>query len=656
MKPPSNEGLLLRILNEIRGSVAPPPDLYIDEWCDQNLKIPAGAMPGDWDTDYVPFWRQPMRDMTADDVEQVWIMSSAQVGKTTLLQAIKAYFMKADPSPQMMVHADENSLDDFMKFKLMPMIEATPILHNTVQMPKPGKSGSTNRSLAYPGGFDLHLSANSGGSLRGRSVRIGLFDEVAAYRSSATEGSVVVRGIKRTSSYPNRKLGFTSTPADESTCPMYKGFLEGDQRRWYVPCKDCGVREPFKWANVRWDKDADGVYVAGSANYVCEHCGSVHTDADKPKMNANGIWVPTEKPKDPKIRSYHINEIASPWRTFEDVVRAFLSAKDDPASLRAWVNTTLGEVWRDKSEQVKWEKLYERREPYPLLRAPRGVRMITAGVDVQRNRLAVSIWGYGRNQEKWPLFHTEIFAENGDIMQPDAWEKLEDLRLRPIPSDHGPDLRIMAMAVDSSDGVTQQAVYNYCRGKRLQGVIAVKGANVAHAPVIGSGSKQDVNWQGRKYEHGVELYIVGTHIIKSTLYAHFDNDNPGTTGFTHFPTAFGEDYFKQLCADRYVTTVKRGLPHSEWVTEGRNEAIDCAVYAYAGAYLAGLPSANWDKLDKLIAPDEVEAKKKAEEEAAKAQAEAATQNQTPAATQQPPQQPQRKGPKVIKSGWVGGWK
>lgn len=647
MKHQSNEALLRSIIEEVRESVAPPPDLYIDEWCDRNLWVPAGAMPGRWDTDYVPFWRQPMRDMTSDAVEQVWVKASAQVGKTTMLQAIKSYFMKADPSPQMMVHSDENSLDDFMKHKLMPMIQATPVLRNTVQMPKPGKSGSDKRSLMYPGGFDLHVSANSGNSMRGRSVRFAGLDEIDAYKITSAEGSVIVRAFKRVSSYPNRKIYLSSTPTDETTSAIEKGFLEGDQQRWYVPCKDCNVFEPFKWSNVKWDKDAGGNYIPGSAHYVCEHCGSIHTDADKPAMNASGMWVATATPKDPKVRSYHINELASPWRTYEDVVRSFISAKDNPETLRAWVNTTLGEVWRNKAEQVKWEMVMERAEPYPVLRAPKGVRLITAGVDVQHGRIAVSIFGFGRKEESWLLFHTEIHAENGDVSQPDVWEKLDDLLARPIPSEHGVDLRIMNCAIDSSDGHKMHAVYNYCRGKRMRGIFPIKGSSITTAPVIGAGSKQDVNWQGRKYEKGVELYIVGTHVIKSTLMARLLNQTPGSAGYIHFPTAMGEDYFKQLCSEQYVTTVKKGIPQSEWVNDGRNESWDTAVYCYAAAYMAGLPSANWDKLDQLIAPDEVEAKKAEELATAPQPADPAAPTPAPA--------PQRKGPKVISSGWVGGF-
>jgi phage terminase large subunit GpA-like protein len=648
--------LLRSIVDQVRRSVAPPPLMTVSQWSDAYRIVARSARPGLWSTDYTPYLREPMDAYTDDRIEVICLMFGVQLGKSAMIENMMGYSVDADPSPMFMVHPDDNSISDFSQEKLMPMISETPRLKALVKLPKPGQSGSTERKKSFPGGYIGLVSANSPASLRARSVRRIFFDEADAYpTSSKGEGDPILLGQKRTSSYPNRKIVITSTPTNQGRSRVEKSFLRGDQRRWYVPCKDpeCGVREPFKWSNIKWSKDADGEPLAATACYVCEHCGTVHTDADKVAMNAGGLWVPTAKPKDIKVRSYHLSEIASPWRTFEEIVRSFLEAKDSVELLRAWTNTTLGETWKDRSEQVDWEILQKRAEPYPVLRAPRGVRIITAGVDVQHNRLAVSIWGYGRREESWLLFHTEIF---GDVDQPEVWEELDDLRRRTIPSERGKDLIVMACAVDSSDGAKMNAVYNYCRGKRPQGVFPIKGSSIATSPVIGTGSKQDVDWKGKKYAHGVEMYIVGGHIIRSTLYARMANAVAGSAGYVHFPTAISEDYFKQLCADKYVTTVSKGLPVSKWVTDGRNEAIDCAVYAYAAAYLAGLPSANWDKLDKLVDPEGYEEAQKLALETDSTDTPTTTEPGAPVPEPKPPTPPVRKGPRVIKSGWNTGWK
>lgn len=180
----------------------------------------------------------------------------------------------------------------------------------------------------------------------------------------------------------------------------------------------------------------------------------------------------------------------------------------------------------------------------------------------------------------------------------------------------------------------------------MRGVIPIKGSVNPAAPSLGTGRKQDVDWKGKAAAWSIELFAVGTHALKATLYARLANKTPGTPGYVHFPTAgTDQEYFEQLCAEKLVTTYTKGVQKPEWVKlRKRNESLDTAIYAMAALHLVGIKGVSWDKLDKLIAPDEV-AEKKEEQAAAAAQVPASQ-----------PAAPVRKGPKVIKSGWNSGWK
>ena len=75
-------------------------------------------------------------------------------------------------------------------------------------------------------------------------------------------------------------------------------------------------------------------------------------------------------------------------------------------------------------------------------------------------------------------------------------------------------------------------------------------------------------------------------------------------GFCHFPK-YGEEYFKQLTAERLVTVKdKRGFPHREWrKLRERNEALDCRIYARAAASALGIDrfnDATWQKLERAL--------------------------------------------------------
>jgi phage terminase large subunit GpA-like protein len=61
-----------------------------------------------------------------------------------------------------------------------------------------------------------------------------------------------------------------------------------------------------------------------------------------------------------------------------------------------FVNTRLAELWRETAEVLNQDALIARaNEPFPEKEVPAGVGVLTAGVDVQANRLEVWIWGWG---------------------------------------------------------------------------------------------------------------------------------------------------------------------------------------------------------------------------------------------------------------------
>ena len=66
------------------------------------------------------------------------------------------------------------------------------------------------------------------------------------------------------------------------------------------------------------------------------------------------------------------------------------------------VNTFLGESWEDAGEQVDDYAIANRRETYGS-QVPAGVVVLTAGVDVQDDRLEVEVLGHGRDEESWSI-------------------------------------------------------------------------------------------------------------------------------------------------------------------------------------------------------------------------------------------------------------
>jgi phage terminase large subunit GpA-like protein len=248
------------------------------------------------------------------------------------------------------------------------------------------------------------------------------------------------------------------------------------------------------------------------------------------------------------------------------------------------VNTRLAETWEeDYAAKISADGLMERRLAYRSGLCPAGVVLLTAGVDVQDNRLAISVWGWGEGETGWLIWHQELM---GDPTQVEVWGQLDQVLATEWSTEAGRALKIAQMAVDSGGHCTHE-VYRYVRDRVGQGVLAIKGSSRRNSPAVGKGTKQDVNWRGKVIKRGVTLYQLGTDTIKTTLFGRLRHNE--TTGGLNFGLAADDEYFRQLTSERQALRYHRGFPIREWVKKAgdRNEALDCAVYGYAAMLIYG---------------------------------------------------------------------
>jgi len=203
--------------------------------------------------------------------------------------------------------------------------------------------------------------------------------------------------------------------------------------------------------------------------------------------------------------------------------------------------------------------------------------LLTAGVDVQDNRLAVSVWGWGEGETGWLVWHQELM---GDPTQTEVWGQLDTVLATEWDAAGGKTLKLAQVAIDSGGHCTHE-VYRYVRDRLSQGAVAIKGSSKRNSAAVGKGSKVDVNWRGKVLKKSVTLYMLGTDTIKTTLFGRMRHNEAG--GALLFGQAADEEYFRQLTAERQALRYHRGFPIREWVKKSgdRNEALDCAVYAYA---------------------------------------------------------------------------
>jgi len=206
------------------------------------------------------------------------------------------------------------------------------------------------------------------------------------------------------------------------------------------------------------------------------------------------------------------------------------------------------------------------------------VLAVLMAVDVQDTWLEVSVWGYGRGDQAWRIWHQKI---EGDPGQDHVWEQVTTIREIEWPHDGGGKLKAIHCAIDTGGHYTSEG-YSYCREHVKEGVVAIKGSSQKNAPVIGRGTKQDVTFRGKTVKGGVTLYMVGTHAIKRTIYSRLKIEEPGA-GYINFDDATTEDYLQGLTCERLQPRYVKGFQVLEWVkpSGARNEPLDLKVYCLA---------------------------------------------------------------------------
>src|SRR5262249_45111393 len=102
--------------------------------------------------------------------------------------------------------------------------------------------------------------------------------------------------------------------------------------------------------------------------------------------------------------------------------------------------------------------------------------------DVQKDRIEVSIWAWGRGLRSWLVDH--IVIDGGPETQA-SWSELTRILGQAWPHEHGVRLGIAKLAIDT--GYEEPAVYAWARRAGFAQVAPVKGVEGFNraAPVIG---------------------------------------------------------------------------------------------------------------------------------------------------------------------------
>jgi phage terminase large subunit GpA-like protein len=587
--------------------IRPDPLLTISQWADKYRKLSqrASAEPGPWRTDRTPYLREIMDCLSpSSPIERVVFMKGAQIGGTECGNNWIGYVVHQAPGPMMAVQPTVEMAKRNSKQRVDPLIEESDVLRELVQSPRSRDSGNTILSKEFPGGVLVMTGANSAVGLRSMAARFLFLDEVDAYPGDVEgEGDPVNLAMARTRTFARRKVFLCSTPKITGMSRVEAAFEESDQRRFCVPCPHCREFQVLQFAQLQWPKGEPEKTV-----YVCEHCRQEIQNHQKQWMLPRGEWRKAG-PGDGRTAGFHLSSLYSPvgWFAWSDAAKQFEQAQKNPSLLQVFVNTVLGETWTLLGEAPDWQKLYDQREDYRIGVVPRGGLFLTAGADVQKDRIEVEIAAWGRGKESWSVDY-RVFE--GDTSRSAVWEKLTGLLNETFTTESGLDLPILQLAIDSGFATTE--VYQWARRQGGR-VLVVKGDSRAPS-LLGAAAPVDVGPQGARIKRGIRVWPVNSGMAKEELYRWLRLDRPTDEdiekgnifppGFCHFPK-YSDEYFKQITAEQLVTKLVKGYRRHEWQKmRERNEALDCRVYARAAAGRIGIDrfqEKHWTELERRVA-------------------------------------------------------
>lgn len=554
----------------------PPEDITVSEWADKYriLDAKTSAMPGPWRTEQTPYLKGIMDEFNNYETEEIVYIKPTQVGGTECLQNMTGYIIQQDPAPTMIVYPTDKLAESISENRLLPMIKAAPTLKKRYL-----ENESSKLELQFDGMYLTLAGSNSPSSLASKAIRFLFLDEVDKYPgASKKEADPISLARERTKTFHNRKIFITSTPTLK-TGHIWKAKEDADiEKHFFVPCPHCGEYIEFKWKQVHFPKE-EGMSLADRAefaSYVCQECGCVITDQDKPDMLRLGEWR-TVKQNTKFVRkvAFWMNTLYSPFVRFSEVVKEFLKSKDDPEQLQNFVNSWLAEPWEDTKLKTNADLVMERQTEYEELVVPDWAKMLTGGVDVQENCLYWTIRAWGSYLTSQNIAHGQAFS----------FQEVERVMNLEYQMPDGTPMVVALALIDS--GYNADLVYDFCVSNSDWALPSKGSSN----PMLSHYKMSTVNKTDSR-AFGMNLVLVDTGKYKDMIAGRMKKKNGSGSWMVY--AGCDREYAEQVTAEHKVNVkMGNGKVKQEWqlkTSHADNHYLDCEVYALAAADALGVRS------------------------------------------------------------------
>ena len=515
----------LRELGNLDQFFNEPQDIV--EWAEENIIVRVSDRAGNLILD--PYQKEILRAMADPNVTQVSLMLSSQIGKTLLLAIYLLWCIDQSPTSLLFMHASQQGLDKFLREKLEPVlagceeIELKVHRNNRGKLPPDGFSFDGN-------GYVTMTTPRSISSKHGTSARRVCADEIDDYK-----GATLISSLRqRTISFDDGKLIVSSTPTMHGFSQIETEFMDGSQSMWLTKCVHCDDEHILEWAHVKGE------------SIWCPVCGSEWTEKDRLMSISRGRWV--ENNPNATHKSFWLSQLYSFNTTLEKTVReaSNYTPQELNTQVLAWPYEEIEIAQADISQISRQE-------------CPFTPTYITAGVDVQKNRIEWGVWAFDKELEKKHLLAWDVILRSTpEVTFANLRRLLSPYRPMRISIDGGYDFDWINL------GVTR--VFQDAFLMKNPPIEIVRGY---------SGESFDKPLRGGR-GHG--YMWCATDEAKCIIYSDI---HQGKITFNPDLPAEAE---AQLTSEKLIRTELNGKLRRNWrlVDGTRNELLDITVYAYTG--------------------------------------------------------------------------
>ncbi len=560
-----------RVAASLFSGLKPPPRLRPSVFAERTLVLPASSNAESGPLRLTNYQKGLIDAISEPGVEIIVFKLASQTGKSISIDAILADAILNNPGPILHVSPTDAKALAYVRDRLDPLIFASPSLKAIVGE---GPKGVDSRSAkTFPGGSFNIASSYKADDLAARAIRLLLCDEVDRFAQSAgTEGDPVTLAIKRTRTFRNRKIVLASTPTLKQTSRIEAWYQRGDQRKFHVACVECGAVAAVTPSRLIFDAGKPE-----TARFACDDCGHHASEAERLAMVDAGEWVATAK-GEPSIISFHANELISKFSSLESVARQ-VDAAQTFEQKRVLTNTVWAEPYEATTETELFASDLQARAVHIEAPYPKAIAFVTAGIDVQSNRVEMTTLAHASNGERYVLDHIVI---PGDTSGEAIWADLDAQLASTFLTADNRRLPLSAVAIDSGFETTRVATFVNAQRRKQRRVFAIKGTAGFDKPNVR---------QGSKIKGLTHVYLIGVDGVKLALQKALGLE-AGAPFYIHLPAHLPDGYFEQLSAERLTAKFVRGYPVYRFEKDAhtRNEALDCLTYASAIASLVKKPS------------------------------------------------------------------